>query len=120
MPIHFNLTPAILRWQARHGEKITYAELAKRAGISEPTIYRLTSGQPTKLDLGKLNRICKVLECEPGDLLDREVTGHTSLEKVDWDWQQRTEALKTIERHIREYEENPARNVSGDVEDSTR
>ncbi len=103
MPIRLNLTPAILRWQARHGEKITYAELAKRAGISEPTIYRLTSGQPTKLDLGKLNRICKVLECEPGDLLDRVVTAQRSLEQAEWDMQERTETLDTIERNIREY-----------------
>ncbi len=103
MPIRLNLDPAILRWQARHEEKLTYAELAKRAGISEPTIYRLTSGQPTKLDLGKLNRLCKVLECEPGDLLDRIVTAPGSLEQAELEMRERTEALETIERNIREY-----------------
>jgi putative transcriptional regulator len=71
MPIKFNFDKAIFIWQVKHQEKMTYAELAKRAGISEPTIYRLTSGQPTKLDLPKLNKICKVLECTPGDLLER-------------------------------------------------
>ena len=119
MPIRFNLTPAILRWQARHGEKITYAELAKRAGISEPTIYRLTSGQPTKLDLGKLNRICKVLECEPGDLLDRVVTAPGSLEQAEWDLQERTEALETIARHVRDYAELTDHHV-GDDRNMTR
>ncbi len=114
MPIRFNLTPAILRWQARHGEKITYAELAKRAGISEPTIYRLTSGQPTKLDLGKLNRICKVLECEPGDLLDRVVTAPGSLEQTEWEMQERAEALETIERHIREYAGHTEPKIGGE------
>jgi DNA-binding Xre family transcriptional regulator len=99
MPIKFNLDPAIFRWQARHGEKLTYAELAKRAGISEPTIYRLTSGQPTKLDLEKLNRICKVLECEPAELLQRVDTASASLEEAEWRMRQRVEDLETIRQH---------------------
>lgn len=106
MAIKLILDPAIFRWQARHGEKMTYAELAKRAGISEPTIYRLTSGQPTKLDLSKLNRICKVLECDPGDLLERVDTGLvTNLADAEWQMQQRAEDLEVIRRHIASSEE---------------
>lgn len=101
MAIRLTLDPAIFRWQARHSEKMTYAELAKRAGISEPTIYRLTSGQPTKLDLGKLNRICKVLECEPGDLLERvDTTRDTSKADAEWLMQQRAEDLETLRQHM--------------------
>ncbi|MEP7287993.1 MAG: helix-turn-helix transcriptional regulator [Chloroflexota bacterium] len=101
MPIKLNLDAAIFQWQAKHGEKMTYAELAKRARITEPTIYRLTSGQPTKLDLGKLNRICKVLECEPGDLLDRvDTRPAVSIEEVEWRMQQRYEDLATLKKHM--------------------
>ncbi len=114
MPIRFDLTPAILRWQARHGEKITYAELAKRAGITEPTIYRLTSGQPTKLDLGKLNRICKVLECEPGDLLDRVNTAPGSLEQAEWNLRERAEAREALEAQLREHTGHTDHPIGGD------
>ena len=116
MPIRFDLTSAILRWQARHGEKLTYAELAKRAKITEPTIYRLTSGQPTKLDLGKLNRICKVLECEPGDLLDRVVTAPGSLEEAEWALRQRAENMEIIERNMRKYASPPDHQPGGDAD----
>ncbi len=99
MPIKFNLDYAIFRWQATHNEKMTYAELAKRAGISEPSIYRLTSGQPTKIDLGKLNRICKVLECEPGELLERVNTADLSPQEAEWRLQQRADDLRTIQQY---------------------
>jgi putative transcriptional regulator len=98
MPIKLSLDLAIFRWQANHNEKMTYAELAKRAGISEPSIYRLTSGQPTKIDLGKLNRICKVLECEPGDLLERINTADLSPQEAEWRMQQRADDLRTIQQ----------------------
>ncbi len=101
MAIKLNLDPAIFRWQARHGEKMTYAELAKLAGISEPTIYRLTSGQPTKLDLNKLNRICKVLECDPGDLLEfKDSRLTTNLADAEWQMQQRLDDLETLRQHM--------------------
>src|SRR5262249_16755839 len=107
MGIKLSLDPAIYKWQAKHNQKMTYAELAKRAGISEPTIYRLTSGQPTKLDLGKLNRICKVLECQPGDLLERVPTREEdnksgffeSVDLIKWRMQDRADAMKAIQEH---------------------
>jgi putative transcriptional regulator len=101
MPIRLDFDPAIFKWQAKHGVKLTYAELAKRAGISEPTIYRLTSAQPTKLDLQKLNSICKVLECNPGDLLARVDTGAAdSLEAVEQNLQDRADNMKIIRAHM--------------------
>jgi putative transcriptional regulator len=99
MPIKFDFELAIFRWQARHGEKMTYAELAKRAGISEPTIYRLSSAQPTKLDLDKLNRICKVLECQPGDLLPRIDTEREGRSGTQWRGQDLAETMEYIREH---------------------
>jgi putative transcriptional regulator len=101
MGIKLNFDQAIFKWQAKHNERMTYAELAKRASITEPTIYRLTSGQATKLDLDKLNRICKVLECEPGDLLERVVTAPSSLEEAEWQMRQRAEEMKILEDHTK-------------------
>ena len=103
MAIKLNFDPAIFKWQAKYGEKMTYALLAKRAGITEPTIYRLTSGQATKLDLGKLNRLCKVLECDPGDLLTRIDTNAVSgFEEAKWRQEWHAQDVKTL----RQFTEN--------------
>ena len=74
MPIIIDLDRAIFEWQAKHGERMTYAELARRADITLPTLHRLKSGDLIHPDMRKINAICKVLECEPGDLLKREDT----------------------------------------------
>ncbi|HVO44051.1 MAG TPA: helix-turn-helix transcriptional regulator [Aggregatilineales bacterium] len=108
MAIKLNFDGAIFRWQAKHGQKMTYAELAQRAKISEPTIYRLTSGQATKLDLNKLNRICKVLECGPGDILERVDTALLNTpEEAQWRLQARAEDLRVISGYV---EDDPPSN----------
>jgi putative transcriptional regulator len=105
MPIELDLEQAIFEWQAKHGERMTYAELAKRAHISLATVYRLKSGDATKLDLKKLNRICKVLECEPGDLLKRVKTAGQSLEEAAYALQKRDNDLQELERYWQEDED---------------
>jgi DNA-binding Xre family transcriptional regulator len=101
MPIKLNFDQAIFRWQALHGEKMTYAELAKRAKISTPTIYRLTSGQYTTLDLDKLNRICKVLECTPAELLERVDTSQiSSIEVTTLRQQLRATDTQELQRYV--------------------
>jgi len=74
MPILVNLENVILKWQSDHNERLTYTDLAWRAGISLPTLNRIKSNKFSKADLDKINRLCKVLECEPGDLLKRVET----------------------------------------------
>ena len=71
MPTFLRLDDALFKWQARHGKRMTYAELARRTGISIPTLYRMKSGELSHPDLRKINEICKALECEPGDVLQR-------------------------------------------------
>lgn len=75
MPTYVNLEPALLQWQARHNERMTYEELAERASISIAALYRIKSGNMITPDLRKINALCKVLECEPGDIIVRESTG---------------------------------------------
>ena len=74
MPIIISLDDAIFQWQARHGKRMTYAALARETGIALPTLYRMKSGELSHPDLRKINAICKVLECQPGDVLQRVET----------------------------------------------
>ncbi|MBM4587621.1 helix-turn-helix domain-containing protein [Rhodococcus hoagii] len=53
--------------RARRG--ITQNELADQSGISHTTIVRLESGKRT-VDVVQLFAICKVLDVDPGVLLD--------------------------------------------------
>ncbi|NDJ77262.1 MAG: helix-turn-helix transcriptional regulator, partial [Chloroflexi bacterium] len=74
MPVYIDIEPALLRWQARHNQRMTYEELARQAGITIAALYRIKSGKMLSPDLRKINALCKVLECEPGDLFFREET----------------------------------------------
>lgn len=75
MPVYIDIEPALLKWQAKHNERMTNEDLAQRAGITIAALYRIKSGKMLTPDLRKINAICKVLECEPGDLIHREETG---------------------------------------------
>jgi len=79
MPTYIDIEPALLRWQHKHNQRITYEELAKRAGISIAALYRMKSGEMISPDLRKINALCKVLECEPGELIYRESTHEMSV-----------------------------------------
>jgi len=81
MPIMIDLDGAIGAWQAKHGERMTYTRLAEEAGITLASLNRLKNAPPhmlMRIDARKINEICKVLECEPGDLIKRQETaGYT-------------------------------------------
>ena len=74
MPTYIDIEPALLRWQAKHGRRMTNEELAELAGISIAALYRMKSGEMSRPDLSKINELCKVLECEPGEIIKRENT----------------------------------------------
>jgi len=96
MPISLNLDSAIYKWQSVHNKRMTYSELARQAGISLATLNRIKSGEVLYPDLRKINSLCKVLECAPGDLLQRVDT--KSLESAELELQERGNLLKAIER----------------------
>ncbi|WP_299848205.1 helix-turn-helix transcriptional regulator [uncultured Roseovarius sp.] len=50
--------------------KMKSRELAEHVGISEQNISLLKSGKVKGIRFETLARICKVLDCQPGDLLD--------------------------------------------------
>lgn len=52
---------------AKH--KMRSKELAKEIGITEQNLSILKTGKIKALRMATLNNICKVLQCQPGDIL---------------------------------------------------
>ena len=64
MPIIVNLDVMLAR------RKMRSRELAERVGITEQNISLLKSGKVRGVRFDTLERICEVLDCQPGDLLE--------------------------------------------------
>lgn len=50
--------------------KMTSRDLAAQIGISEQNLSLLKSGKVRGVRFGTLEAICRVLDCQPGDLLE--------------------------------------------------
>lgn len=50
--------------------KMTSRELAGRIGIAEQNLSTLRSGRARGVRFATLESICRVLECQPGDLFE--------------------------------------------------
>lgn len=50
--------------------KMTSLELAQRVGITPANISILKTGKAKAIRMSTLNEICRVLQCQPGDLLE--------------------------------------------------
>jgi putative transcriptional regulator len=64
MPIIVNLDVMLAK------RKMRSRELAERVGITEQNISLLKSGKVRGVRFDTLARICEVLQCQPGDLLE--------------------------------------------------
>ena len=64
MPIVVNLDVMLAR------RKMRSKELAERIGITEQNVSLLKSGKVKGMRFDTLARICAVLECQPGDILE--------------------------------------------------
>lgn len=58
--------------------KMRSRELAERIGITEQNVSLLKSGKVKGIRFETLARICEVLECQPGDLLEAVPASRTS------------------------------------------
>jgi putative transcriptional regulator len=47
----------------------TFYWLAKETGISHSTLWRLKTGRAVGINFPTLEQICRVLRCQPGDVL---------------------------------------------------
>lgn len=52
--------------------KISLNELADKVGISNVNLSNLKTGKVKAIRFSTLNAICKVLNCQPGDILEYE------------------------------------------------
>ena len=64
MPIIVNLDIMMAR------RKMTLSELAERIDITPANLSILKTGKAKAIRFSTLEAICKVLECQPGDLLE--------------------------------------------------
>lgn len=65
MPIEVRLDEQL----ARRG--MTVAELAEMIGITQANVFVLKNGRAKAVRFSTLDAICRVLECQPGDILVR-------------------------------------------------
>lgn len=59
-------------YRARTGEALTYAQLAERTGLSRASLESLGTRSSYNATLATIERICRALECTPGELLEIE------------------------------------------------
>lgn len=64
MPVRVTLDEILAR------RSMTGKELANRIGISETQLSLFRSGKVRGIRFATLSRMCAVLDCRPGDLLD--------------------------------------------------
>lgn len=50
--------------------KISSKELAERVGISQVNMSRIKTGKVSAIRFSTLDAICRVLDCQPGDVLE--------------------------------------------------
>jgi putative transcriptional regulator len=50
-------------------EKHTFYWLAKETGVSHTTLWRLKKGKSVGINFETLEKICRALRCQPGDVL---------------------------------------------------
>ena len=50
--------------------EMTQKELAEKTGIRPPTISAICTGSIKHLPIDALDKICTVLECQPGDIIE--------------------------------------------------
>lgn len=68
MPIRVTLDAMLQR------RRMTARDLAARVGISETQLSLFRSSKVRGIRFGTLAKLCAVLECVPGDLLDYEMS----------------------------------------------
>ncbi|PCJ19861.1 MAG: Cro/Cl family transcriptional regulator [Candidatus Cloacimonadota bacterium] len=64
MPVIFNLDVVMAQ------RKIRLKDLAKEVNITEANLSKLKNGRVKAIKISTLEKLCTVLNCKPGDLLD--------------------------------------------------
>lgn len=62
--------------------KMSVTELSEKVGITMANISILKNGKAKAIKVDTLNKICKALQCQPGDILEwRDEDGDDGAEK---------------------------------------
>lgn len=56
------------RWMVER--KISLQELAERVGITQANLSKIKNNKVNAIRFSTLNKLCEVLDCQPGDLLE--------------------------------------------------
>jgi DNA-binding Xre family transcriptional regulator len=56
-------------YRLKTGERLTYADLAERSGVSKSALESLASRQGYNATLSVIEGLCRALACTPGELL---------------------------------------------------
>lgn len=51
-------------------KKMSLSELAENVGITNANMSNLKTGKAKAIRFSTLDRICKILKCQPGDILE--------------------------------------------------
>ena len=67
------MTPVSIRLRERRtAAGLSQKKLAKLVGMAQADVSRIETGKTSAISLDVLNRLCKALKCEPGDILVRK------------------------------------------------
>ena len=64
MPLKFRLKVLLAE------RNMTQKDLANQTGIRPPTISAICTGTIKELPVGVLDKVCAVLNCQPGDIIE--------------------------------------------------
>lgn len=64
MTIKFNLDRVMFE-----NNNMKVPELQEKSGINKNTLYSFYKGEMKRFDVETIDRLCKTLKCQPGDLL---------------------------------------------------
>jgi DNA-binding Xre family transcriptional regulator len=70
--MHVKLREVMEEYRRRTGERMTYEKLAERTGLSKATLESLATRDTYNTRLSTIEKLCRTLGCQPGDLLELE------------------------------------------------
>ena len=75
--IHVKLREMMEAYRERNGVRLTYEEISKKTKISVATLQSLAARPEYNTRLSTIEKLCRVLGCAPGDLLEMNERGET-------------------------------------------
>ena len=58
--------------EQRKAAGLSQEQLAEKVGMAQADISRIETGKTSAISLDVLNRLCRALKCQPGDILVRK------------------------------------------------